>query len=752
MLNLFENYPYWYTFFTELGYRVELSPTSNKKIYEEGIETIPSESACYPAKIVHGHIIHLLKRGVKFIFYPCIPYEVKEKEGADNSYNCPIVTSYPETIKHNVDAIDEPGVLFMNPFLPMDEEERLAERLYQEFKSHGISKEEIYSAAKAAWQEKTNVRLEIAQKGEEVLEYLKQTGTKGIVLAGRPYHIDPEINHGLTNIITTLGMAVLTEDAIAHLDDARRPLRVLDQWAYHTRLYSAAEVVGKNDLLELVQLTSFGCGVDAVTSDQVHEILHKHGKIFTLIKIDEGNNLGAIRIRMRSLKAAMDERTKRAIVPKKPFVEDEKLVFTMAHKEKHTIIAPQMSPIHFEFYQAGFKRAGYNVVILPDVDTGAIDEGLKYVNNDACYPSILVVGQIMKALKSGVYDLNNTSVFISQTGGGCRASNYIGFIRKAMKDAGIHTVPVVSINASGLESNPGFRIDLRLLHTAAIATIYGDLFLRVTQATRPYEKVPGATDALHRKWVAIAIDNLESANVFTFAKNVRNIVKAFDELERLDIRKPKVGIVGEILVKYHPTGNNELVKVLEAEGVEVCVPDLLDFFLYTAYNAKFKYEKLNGKRKTWIYSSLFIKIAEIYRSPAKKALTKSKYFKAPTSIQEKAEHAEELISLGNQTGEGWFLTGEMVELVKHGIENIVCVQPFACLPNHVVGKSMIKPIRNKYPMANIVAIDYDPGASEVNQLNRIKLMLSVANTNLVKKDAAKVLAEAFTQEAEDLDA
>ncbi|PKM52380.1 MAG: 2-hydroxyglutaryl-CoA dehydratase [Firmicutes bacterium HGW-Firmicutes-7] len=737
VLNLFENYPYWYTFFTKLGYRIELSPTSNKKIYEEGIETIPSESACYPAKIVHGHIIHLVKRGVKFIFYPCIPYEVKEKKGADNSYNCPIVTSYPETIKHNVDVLEQSDILFMNPFLPMDEEERLAQRLYEEFKGFGISKAEIYEASKAAWQEKLEFSLDIAKKGEEVLEYLKVTGKKGIVLAGRPYHIDPEINHGLTNIITTLGMAVLTEDSVAHLNDAVRPLRVLDQWAYHTRLYAAAEVVGNNDQLELVQLTSFGCGVDAVTSDQVHEILHSHGKIFTLIKIDEGNNLGAIRIRMRSLKAAMDDRIKRSIVPKKTSQIINKLVFTKQHRESHTIIAPQMSPIHFALFEAGFKKQGYNVVILPDVDMGAIDDGLKYVNNDACYPSILVVGQIMKALKSGEYDLDNTSVFISQTGGGCRASNYIGFIRKAMKDAGIDTVPVVSVNASGLESNPGFKIDLKLIHTAALATMYGDLFLRVTQATRPYEKVVGATNALHKKWLEKAIINLQNGNILEYKKNVKNIVKDFDELERLNVVKPKVGIVGEILVKYHPTGNNELVKVLEAEGVEVCIPDLLDFFLYTAYNAKFKYEKLNGNKKTWIYSNLFIKIAEIYRSSAKKALKSSKHFNPPTTIEEKAKHAQELISLGNQTGEGWFLTGEMIELVKHGVENIVCVQPFACLPNHVVGKSMIKPIRKQYSYANIVAIDYDPGASEVNQLNRIKLMLSVAFSNLDKKIAIK---------------
>ena len=736
VLNLYENYPYWFTFFTELGYRVVLSPQSSKKIYEEGIETIPSESVCYPAKLVHGHVMNLIHRGVDFIFYPCVPYEMKERETADNHYNCPIVTSYPETIKHNVEDLYEKQVKFMNPFLPMHDEDKLSERLFEELEEYGISvaKEEVFSAAKKAWKEKLKFRSDIQKKGEEVLEYLDKKGKKGIVLAGRPYHVDPEINHGLTNIITNLGMAVLTEDSIAHLSVASKPLRVLDQWSYHTRMYAAAEVVGERENLELVQLTSFGCGVDAVTSDQVHELLESHDKIYTLIKIDEGNNLGAIRIRMRSLKAAMDERDARGIKPNKKEYKHIKLPFTKEHKEKHTIIAPQMSPIHFELYEAGFKNAGYNVVILPDVDTGAIDEGLKYVNNDACYPSILTTGQIMKALKSGEYDLNNTSVFISQTGGGCRASNYIAFIRKALKDAGIETVPVVSINASGLESNPGFKLTIPLIHRALIATMYGDLFLRVTQATRPYEKIQGNTSQLHEKWKKRAIKNIENGNIIEYNKNVKQIVKEFDQIERLDIKKPKVGIVGEILIKYHPTGNNQLVKVLEEEGAEVCVPDLLDFFLYSAYNAKFQYEKLGGKKKTWVYSNLFIKLAELYRKPVKTALANSKHFRAPTTIEEKAEHAQELISLGNQTGEGWFLTGEMIELVKHGIENVVCVQPFACLPNHIIGKSMIKPIRQKFPYANIAAIDYDPGASEVNQLNRLKLMLSVANKNMQKKD------------------
>lgn len=733
VLNLYENYPYWFTFFTKLGYRVVLSPRSNKKLYEEGIETIPSESACYPAKIVHGHIMHLIKKGIKNIFYPCIPYEEKDIEGADNHYNCPIVTSYPETIKHNVEDIENYNINFLNPFLPMDKEERLAERLAQELEKVGISKEEVLEAAHLAWEEKNKTKNDIRKKGEEVVKYLDETGKRGIVLAGRPYHIDPEIHHGLTNIITDLGMAILTEDSIAHLGNVKRPLRVLDQWAYHSRLYAAAEYVGQKDNLELVQLTSFGCGVDAVTADQVHDILSEHGKIYTLIKIDEGNNLGAIRIRMRSLKAALDERDKCGIKPVKKEINHNRAVFTKENKKNHTILAPQMSPMHFDFFEVGLKKMGYNVVILPDADPGAVDEGLKHVNNDACYPSILVVGQIIKAIKSGKYDLDNTSVFITQTGGGCRASNYIGFIRKALDDLNIHNVPVVSINTLGLETNPGFKFTLPLVHRALIATIYGDVLMRVLYATRPYEKVKGSADKLYEKWKKKGLINVENGKINEFKRNMKGIVKEFDELEIRDILKPKVGVVGEILIKYHPIGNNNLVKTLEKEGAEASVPDLIDFFLYCAYNNKFKYEKLNGTKKAWTYSKIAIKLIEKYRKTAKNALENSKRFRAPSAIDEKAKYAQELISLGNQTGEGWFLTGEMVELVKEGVENIVCVQPFACLPNHVVGKSMIKPIRKKYKMANIVAIDYDPGASEVNQLNRIKLMLSVAKSNLEKK-------------------
>jgi len=743
VLNMYENYPFWFTFFTELKYRVELSPRSSKKIYELGIETIPSESVCYPAKLVHGHIMSLIKKGVDIIFYPCLPYENIEFEDADNHYNCPIVTSYPEVIRNNVDAIKESGTVFMNPFLPIYDKKRLSQRLYEEFNVFGITRTEIENAVEKAWTELNNAKRDIRKKGEEVLKYLEQTGRKGIVLAGRPYHIDPEINHGIPNIITGFGMAVLTEDSIAHLGKVQKPLRVVDQWMYHSRLYRAASFVKDRKDLELIQLNSFGCGLDAVTTDQVEEILSSTGKIYTLLKIDEIDNLGAAKIRIRSLKAAMDEREKNGYELQKGDASCKKVRFTKEMRKNHTILVPQMSPIHFQFLEEAFRSSGYNLEVLPSVDRKAVDEGLKYVNNDACYPSIIVVGQIISALKSGRYDLNNTSVMISQTGGGCRATNYIGFLRKALKNANMAHVPVISLNFAGLEKNPGFKKTPGLINKSLIALIYGDLLMRVLYRVRPYEKIKGSANLLYNSWVEKCKESIRSGKFSTFRENVYKIVEDFDNLKIVDVEKPKVGLVGEILVKFHPMANNNVVDIVEKEGAEAVMPDLTDFLLYCAYNGNFKYEYLADKKVPTMVKNLAIDVIEFYRKDMRKALENSKRFHPPCTIHELAEMASEILSIGNQTGEGWFLTAEMVELIRSGAQNIICMQPFACLPNHVTGKGMIKELKNRYPKANIVAVDYDPGASEVNQLNRIKLMLSVAFKNLNSKEEEEQEQEVF---------
>ena len=731
VLNMYENYPFWHTFFTRLGYRVILSPSSNRKIYELGIESIPSESECYPAKLAHGHVTWLIRQGVTFIFYPALFYERNEFEDANNHYNCPIVTSYSENIKNNVEEITSGQITFRNPFMSFRDLDTVTEALKKEFTE--IPPNQIADACIDAWNELANARKDMQKKGEEVLKYLEETGKRGIVLAGRPYHIDPEINHGIPELITSYDIAVLTEDSISHLAAPERPLIVSDQWMYHSRLYAAASYAKTVDNLDLIQLNSFGCGLDAVTTDQVNDILSGSDKIYTCLKIDEVNNLGAARIRIRSLLSAIRVRENQGNERTLHSSAIEKVVFTEEMRRDYTIICPQMSPIHFEILQPAFNACGYHFEVLDNDNKHSVDVGLKYVNNDACYPSLLVIGQIMEALLSGKYDLNKTAIIMSQTGGGCRATNYVGFIRRALKKAGMEQIPVISLNLAGIEKNPGFRLNADLMLRAAIGAEFGDIFMRCVYRMRPYEATPGSVDALHAKWLKKVQDfvSAKHINLFKFQSMCREIIRDFDNIPVLDIKKPRVGIVGEILVKFSPAGNNHLVELLEAEGAEAVVPDLIDFMLYCFYNQIYKADHLGMSKKSARLSSMGIwAIEHLLRGAAVKAFKKSRHFTPPTPIREIASFAEPIVSIGNQTGEGWFLTGEMVELIHDGVPNIVCTQPFGCLPNHVVGKGVIKALRKAYPASNIVAIDYDPGASEVNQLNRIKLMLSTAHKNL----------------------
>lgn len=732
VLNMYENYPFWHTFFTKLGYQVVLSPLSNRKIYELGIESIPSESECYPAKLAHGHISWLIHQGIKFIFYPCIPYEHKEIDKTNNHYNCPIVTSYAENIKNNVEELKTENIDFRNPFLSFENEDILNKRLCEEFKD--IPADEVKNAVHEAWEEMMQSRKDMRKKGEEVIELIEKEGKRGIVLAGRPYHVDPEINHGIPELINSYGIAVLTEDSVSHLGKVDRPLIVMDQWMYHSRLYAAASFVKTKENLDLIQLNSFGCGLDAVTTDAVNDILVKAGKIYTVLKIDEVNNLGAARIRIRSLIAALKVRDKNHYQRKIESAAFERVEFTEEMRKNYTILCPQMSPIHFDLLEPALNSCGYNFVVLDNDNKSSVDVGLKYVNNDACYPSLMVVGQIMSAVLSGKYDLDKTAIVITQTGGGCRASNYIGFIRRALTKAGLSHIPVISLSAQGLETNSGFKYSLTMLKKAMQAVVYGDVFMNVVYKTRPYEKAPGSVNALHEKWKKVLIEDLTKKHVsmHKFNKNIRAIVKDFDEIELLDVKKPRVGIVGEILVKFLPAANNYLVDLLESEGAEAVMPDLMGFLLYCAENSNFKRDYLGASKKSAFLSNSLIHLLEWFRSGAKKALKKSKRFTPPSTIKETAALAKDLVSLGNQTGEGWLLTGEMIELIHNGASNIVCCQPFACLPNHIVGKGVIKELRAAFPESNIIAVDYDPGASEVNQLNRIKLMLSTANKNLDK--------------------
>ena len=934
VLGMYENYPLWFTVLTSLGFRVMISGRSNHELFESGMDTIPSENVCYPAKLAHGHIEALIAKGIRTIWFPCVFYERELVQGAADHFNCPIVATYPEVIRNNVEAVRDgqqegpdgaeggtgpggSGVRMLSPFLNLADPATLAERLVEVFADWDVTLPEARRAVAAGFAEDAAFKADVRAEGRRALKWMEDNGRKGIVLAGRPYHIDPEINHGIPDVINTLGLAVLSEDSLLPEPDAAaadtaeatgqagkseetgdagkasrpgeaepggrparparpkkpkktdwaaiarqagsspgtdqtpdpgdgaehavatgalsravaalrrrvdelRPdpqapadwsdvtgvglptpksvatedvtgrLRVRDQWAYHSRLYQAAELVTARDDLELVQLNSFGCGVDALTTDQVQEILESAGGVYTSLKIDEVSNLGAATIRLRSLAAASEaraaekaahaeeaadeadgsaddaveidttvpadepsamaadrparkgaEKTEKAAGPRETGVAvgGRELpgatgpVFTEAMRATHTILMPQMSPVHFRPLEPLMRRLGYKVELLQSATRDDLEVGLRYVNNDACFPAIMVIGQLIGAFTDGSHDPDSCVVAISQTGGICRATNYAAMLRKGLREAGYPQVPVVAISLQGIESNPGFELTATMGLKMLQGIIIGDTLNTCLLRVRPYEVVEGATQKLVERWDRIIAEYFEHkgrsatwGGRIGYRRLLREMVREFNDLPRRDEpRRPRVGVVGEILVKFQPDANNHVVDVIEAEGCEAVVPGLLPFFLSGLATAQWEADTYGIGRESVAKKKAAVWFIEQLQAPARAALRAAGgTFDVEVSTAELARKASKVLSLGNQAGEGWLLTGEMIELIEHGVPNIVCCQPFACLPNHVVGKGMFREVRRRYPQANIVAIDYDPGASEVNQLNRIKLMISTA--------------------------
>ena len=934
VLGMYENYPLWFTVLTSLGFRVMISGRSNHELFESGMDTIPSENVCYPAKLAHGHIEALIAKGIRTIWFPCVFYERELVQGAADHFNCPIVATYPEVIRNNVEAVRDgqqegpdgaeggtgpggSGVRMLSPFLNLADPATLAERLVEVFADWDVTLPEARRAVAAGFAEDAAFKADVRAEGRRALRWMEDNGRKGIVLAGRPYHIDPEINHGVPDVINTLGLAVLSEDSLLPEPDAAaadtaeatgqagkseetgdagkasrpgeaepgghparparpkkpkktdwaaiarqagsspgtdeapdpgdgaehavatgalsravaalrrrvdklRPdpqapadwsdvtgvglptpksvatedvtgrLRVRDQWAYHSRLYQAAELVTTRDDLELVQLNSFGCGVDALTTDQVQEILESAGGVYTSLKIDEVSNLGAATIRLRSLAAASEaraaekaahaeeaadeadgsaddaveidttvpadepsamaadrparkgaEKTEKAAGPRETgfAVGGRELpgatgpVFTEAMRATHTILMPQMSPVHFRPLEPLMRRLGYKVELLQSATRDDLEVGLRYVNNDACFPAIMVIGQLIGAFTDGSHDPDSCVVAISQTGGICRATNYAAMLRKGLREAGYPQVPVVAISLQGIESNPGFELTATMGLKMLQGIIIGDTLNTCLLRVRPYEVGEGATQKLVERWDRIIAEYFEHrgrsatwGGRIGYRRLLREMVREFNDLPRRDEpRRPRVGVVGEILVKFQPDANNHVVDVIEAEGCEAVVPGLLPFFLSGLATAQWEADTYGIGRESVAKKKAAVWFIEQLQAPARAALRAAGgTFDVEVSTAELARKASKVLSLGNQAGEGWLLTGEMIELIEHGVPNIVCCQPFACLPNHVVGKGMFREVRRRYPQANIVAIDYDPGASEVNQLNRIKLMISTA--------------------------
>lgn len=405
----------------------------------------------------------------------------------------------------------------------------------------------------------------------------------------------------------------------------------------------------------------------------------------------------------------------------------------MKNNAINTILAPMMLPIHFEIYEKILRKHGYNLVVLKNSSPTMIEEGLKYVHNDTCYPALVVIGQMIEALKSGEYDVNTTAVTITQTGGGCRASNYLKLLRKALKKAGFENVPVLSINMSGLEKNSSIQLTIPLIKKLLEATIYGDLIMHISNQVRPYELEQGQTDNKIKELIEYLSSDITKKNKVSKKKIKQNcefIVKEFSNIKIEHKKLVKVGVVGEIFVKYSNVGNNNLEQLLQNENCEVRVPGLMGFIDYCISQ---KFDQVNlygGKWYVKLISKMLYKYTTILESIMNETIKQNSNFETIMPFDETRTIAKEVCGLGIIMGEGWLLAAEMLALCREGFENIVCTQPFGCLPNHIVGKGMIKKIKELYPKSNIVSIDYDPSATKVNQENRIKLMLSIAKENI----------------------
>lgn len=735
VLGFYELYPFWFTFFDRLGLKVELSPPSSKEMLNEALDTIPSQTVCYPAKLAHGHIVALTKKKIDFIFYPCLPFEMHAEYKTDNRYNCPLVGTYPEVLRLNIDLLKEYNIELVMPFLDMSNKKHLIETLENSLSFLKRSHWDYSFALKEAFAEQAKYRSDVKEAGERALDYLEQTGRTGVVLAGHPYHLDPEVHHGIPDLITTNGLAVLTEDCIAHRAEKVMSLRVVDQWIYHSRLYKSAAYIAKKDNLEIIQLTSFGCGIDAVTADQVAEIIENAGKVYTLLKIDEGANLGAARIRIRSLLAAIKERKRnkqsnsssKAYWYKKPVPKSKNL-------RDYKILVPQMSPTHWQFLQPVMTAEGFDMDVLEHVGREAIETGLRYVNNDACYPAIVAIGQVIHALQNGNYDLDKTAVIMSQTGGACRATNYVAFLRRALAMAGLDNIPVIPIGFGPQKEDLVFKLTPKLVNKLLYGILYGDMLQRLLLSTRPYEKEKGSAQKLYDAWSEKVIPSIIEARKKIFAYDIKQMVTDFAQLELKEPDKPKVGLVGEILINFHPDANNHAVEVVESEGGQAVLPELSDFILYCLYDNVFKADSLAAsKMKKW-FSLLAIRFIEKKREIMREALQDHPRFGKLKKFDALLKAGQKIVSLGNQSGEGWCLTADMVAMLEGDVGSILCLQPFGCLPNHVTGKGVIKELKRLYPQSNVAAVDYDAGTSEVNQLNRIKLLMSVALGNKYKEE------------------
>lgn len=719
-LNMYEEYPFWHTLLSECGLRVVLSAPSEYKSYERAARQVMSDNICFPAKLVHSHIKNLADQGVDRVFMPFVVYE--KPDGGQNSYNCPIVTSYSEVVKSS----GAEGLQIDTPVITFKDRKCLLKQCEEYLSQFGVSKATVKKALNKAITAQTDYGEKMKLHCQHIMEESRAAGRLTILLAGRPYHADPLIQHKLSDLIAQMGADVITEDIIRGNDISTDDTNFVPQWAYANRILRAAEwAASKDNTIQFMQMTSFGCGPDAFLTDETRSLLQRHGKALTLLKIDDVSNLGSLKLRVRSVIESMrlnisDTNAKAATVPfmRTPLFERK--------DRRRKIIAPFFTPFISPLLPSLVSLAGYDLDCLPQSDEQSCDWGLRFANNEVCYPATLIVGDMVKAFKSGRYDPANTAVIITQTGGQCRASNYISLIKKAMTEAGYSDVPVLSLaSGSGIDNNqPGFKVNwLKILPMVITTLIYSDSLAKLYYTAVAREKSKGAAQELLNRYQEKAKPIITSNNTAALWRLLETAADDFNSIAN-DTTTRRVGIVGEIFLKFNPFAQRDITTWLTSQGIEVVPPLLTDFFLQSFVNSRvnqaahLEKKVLPNTLIRLIYNKVWRKIER-----ANHICSRFRHFSPFESIFAKADEASRVITLYAQFGEGWLLPGEVLGLARQGVTHVISLQPFGCIANHIVAKGIEKRLKRLCPNLNLLSLDFDSGVSDVNIRNRILLFL-----------------------------
>lgn len=738
VLNMYQNFPFWSTLFTEMGFKIHLSAKSSMVIADKGSGTVMSDNICFPAKIANGHVYDLIEAKVDRIFYPSIVLEANDQEDAVNSFNCPVVTGYPDVIDSAVDPTRREGIPFDAPSISFLNDKLLYNGCRDYFiETLGVDIRVFNVAFAKAKHEQKEVKHKLKIEAKHIIDDSKKNKTPLMLLVGRPYHIDELINHKIPDIITSFGINVITEDVVdaVSLGD----VQVLTQWAYPNKMYNAVlwACKQKDFPVEVVQINSFGCGPDATTIDEIKSLLNSYGKNPTLVRVDDITSAGSIKLRLRSLVESMKMKVQREHVdsPTRTLTK----TFEIEDKKKMKVIGPLFSPFYSPFIGRVIAKK-YDFETLPPPDAQSVELGLRYANHDICYPATVVIGDIIKALQSGKYDVNNTTATVSQTGGQCRASSYAALMKRALINAGFENVPVVTVGLRTINKQPGFKVSkVDLAKQGAISVPYGDAISKLYYYTAVREVKKGTSRELAEKYIHLFPKN------FSLRDSNKLLKKAVAEFNMIDINEgvyPKAGIVGEIYVKYNDFSNGYTVDWLINRGIEVVISPLFDFFAQKAISMQVNYEN-----HTKDINYIKYKLAQFGEKVINKRidnindmLSDFRGFRPMHHISATAENAKKVVAMTNQFGEAWLLPGEIATFAEEGINNVLCMQPFGCIANHIIARGIETRLKKTYPNLNLLYLDMDSGISEVNTVNRLEFFVRSAKDS-IKGRAGHVLSD-----------